>query len=148
MTTSELRRLFNNEFGLQEWPLTYEVDHETYANVCQSIFEHQTESNSLYWSSIEDGEKKPDIHVIGVSIGLANGIMFKNVELILKKRDKPDITSSTIRNNETWNDCPKCGLAWKDKISTLGVIHRTRLCDNCIMGTGRSQGSRDDRKSE
>ncbi len=35
-------------------------------------------------------------------------------------------------DNETWNDCPQCGTAWKDKFSTPGLIHRTRLCYKCI----------------
>ena len=35
-------------------------------------------------------------------------------------------------SNETWNDCPACGHAWKDVIATPGLIHRTRLCTECI----------------
>jgi hypothetical protein len=40
MTSNELRNYFNNTFGLKEkWPATYEVNAETYVNVCQAIFE-------------------------------------------------------------------------------------------------------------
>lgn len=38
MTSNELRHKFNTEFGLKSWPKTYEVDVETYGNVCQEIF--------------------------------------------------------------------------------------------------------------
>jgi hypothetical protein len=69
-TTEELRRKFNNEFRLSKWPATYEVDSETYANVCQTIFE---------WAG--------DLGLVKIAIGPNNGIMFKNVELILKKND-------------------------------------------------------------
>jgi hypothetical protein len=85
MTTEELRIKFNNEFGLGKWPETYEVDTETYANICQSIFEHQAKTVNMYWDVIEDGEQKPDIKTVAISLGRSNGIMFKNVELILKR---------------------------------------------------------------
>jgi hypothetical protein len=42
-----------------------------------------------------------------------------------------DITSIWIFDNDTWNDCPKCGKFWKDRIATPGLIHKTRLCDEC-----------------
>lgn len=32
---------------------------------------------------------------------------------------------------ETWNDCPQCGEAWKDEKPTPGLLHRTVLCDLC-----------------
>jgi hypothetical protein len=32
---------------------------------------------------------------------------------------------------ETWNDCPQCGEAWKDPKPTPGLLHRTVLCDLC-----------------
>lgn len=34
-------------------------------------------------------------------------------------------------NHQTWNDCPNCGLAWKDDEPTPGLLHRTRLCASC-----------------
>lgn len=42
------------------------------------------------------------------------------------------ITSPSMKNNETWNDCPVCGYAWKDDVATPGVIHRTKLCERCF----------------
>lgn len=48
---------------------------------------------------------------------------------------KPDIVSETIKDNETWNTCPKCGYSWKDDIATPGLIHRTRLCAKCSEET-------------
>lgn len=83
MTAAELRRLFNNEFGLGSWPKTYEVDHETYANVCQAFFSWaiKNENDELVW--IEDGKV-----LIKVALGPNFGIMFKNVELILANDDE------------------------------------------------------------
>lgn len=79
MTTSELYGLFNNTFGIGSWPKTYDVDHETYANVCQTLFEWKAER--VFVNNIKD-----DMKWIEISIGANNGIMFKNVELILKSR--------------------------------------------------------------
>jgi hypothetical protein len=83
MTTDELHKLFNEEFGLNSWPITYEVDHETYANVCQSIFIHNAKDAKLFWDNIENRKAKSDLKAISILIGEHNGIMFKNVELIL-----------------------------------------------------------------
>lgn len=57
---------------------------------------------------------------------------------------KPDVTSDTIKDNETWNDCPKCGKSWKDIQATPGLIHRTRLCARCTMKNehGRPKGNK------
>lgn len=57
MTANELRNKFNNEFGLSEWPKTYEVDAETYGNVCQCIFDYLIEIEA-------------QIKVIGDAIGI------------------------------------------------------------------------------
>jgi len=46
--------------------------------------------------------------------------------------DDKDIKSDKIKDNETWNTCPKCERSWKDYIPTPGLIHRTRLCQECI----------------
>ena len=35
-------------------------------------------------------------------------------------------------DNETWNTCPECYKYWKDEITVLGLLHRTKLCDSCI----------------
>ena len=70
MTADELAHLFNTEFGLHDqWPRSYKVDGDTYANVCQRIFEY----------AIKTGPYRE----ITIFIGPNNGIIFKNVELIL-----------------------------------------------------------------
>ena len=82
MTSNELRAVFNswsNEHGI-EWkpPETYEVDHETYANVIQSIF-----NDKLKFEDVSQfGE---NLFIVNVAVGLNSGIMFKNIELILKE---------------------------------------------------------------
>ncbi len=43
-----------------------------------------------------------------------------------------EIHSPIETNEQTWNDCPECGKAWKDKFPTPGLLHRTRLCHECI----------------
>lgn len=43
----------------------------------------------------------------------------------------PDNITAPVKSNDTWNDCPECGKAWKDEIATPGLLHRTRLCDKC-----------------
>jgi hypothetical protein len=68
MTTEELRSTFNDKFELNKWPQAYEVDHETYANVCQYTFHKKN-----------DGEP-----IIFIAIGKHGGILFKGVELLLK----------------------------------------------------------------
>lgn len=77
MTTAELKKKFNEDFSIDPWPTTYEVDAVTYSNVCQSIFEHMIKTNT----STLIGEDKIGINII---LGPHNGIMFKGVELILK----------------------------------------------------------------
>jgi hypothetical protein len=80
MTSNELRELFSDKFGTDPWPKTYEVDAETYGNACQTIFNHRIESLTIkrigneYW--------------INVALGPNNGIMFKDVELILKDKGR------------------------------------------------------------
>lgn len=54
------------------WPETFEVDHETYANVCQHVFDHI--ADNVEWGPIYE-----------IALGPNKGLMFKNVELILKK---------------------------------------------------------------
>lgn len=77
MTALELVNVMNNEFGLDKWPTTYEVDHETFANVCRYVFEWNLEHSTLV-------VKTHEFNLLTISVGLHNGIMFKNVELILK----------------------------------------------------------------
>jgi ribosomal protein S27AE len=48
-----------------------------------------------------------------------------------------DIYVSNLHNTETWNDCPRCGVAWADRVVTPGLIHRTRLCPRCASAVAR-----------
>ncbi|HWY35955.1 MAG TPA: hypothetical protein VNX68_15030 [Nitrosopumilaceae archaeon] len=72
MTTEELRLKLNSEFGINPWPETYEVDSDTYAHVCQFVF-HQ------HIHAYTNGRFKQ----ITITVGKNNGILFKNVELLL-----------------------------------------------------------------
>lgn len=78
MTAQELRNEFSKKFGFQQWPPDYVVDAETYANVCQAVFdsalEHQFPDTSV------------EHFYLRISTGPNNGIMFKGVELILEGR--------------------------------------------------------------
>lgn len=79
MTAEELRIKFNNDYGLGEWPKTHEVDHETYANCCQAVFDWLVETgNAQNYPCLEQDKE-------AISLGPSNGLMFKNVELILNK---------------------------------------------------------------
>ena len=73
MTTDELRIKINNELELGLRSITWEVDAETYGNVCQDVFNY-----------LIDGENHSR-GVIPISVGPNKGIIFKNVELILKE---------------------------------------------------------------
>lgn len=81
MTTEELRRKFNETFGIDNWwPTFYEVDAETYGNVCNDIINHLINDIKLYmeWDNLDKR--------VSISVGPNNGIMYKNVELILKRK--------------------------------------------------------------
>lgn len=76
MTANELREYFDKTYGLYTWPEKFEVDSETYANVCQEIFNKMGKHIALAYS---------DGYEITVALGKSCGIKFKDVELILKK---------------------------------------------------------------
>ncbi len=80
MTTKELREYLNNQFGLNPWPQTFEVDAETYGNVCQDVINWTVNENGVWKSFNSENE----FH-IKIAIGDQNGILFKGVELILKR---------------------------------------------------------------
>ena len=68
MTVADLLDIFNNTYGLKHWPNIYEVDHDTFANVCFHIFRHHTTAPQQ----------------ISVALGSHAGIMFRGVEIVLK----------------------------------------------------------------
>lgn len=76
MTANELKKYFNNTYNTldKEWPKTFEVDAETYANCCQEIFntKQKIRLNGILWME--------------VSVGDNNGLMFKNIELIYRSK--------------------------------------------------------------
>ena len=79
MTANQLKEYFNNTFShglLDNWPETFEVDAETYANCCQAVFDNKTSLDKEYYKYGWFGR---------IAFGHNNGIMFRNVELILKK---------------------------------------------------------------
>lgn len=77
MTANELIVKLQNEYGItKKWPDKYEVDAETYSNCCNFIFQYQMSMilvNTAFGRSI-----------INIAIGPNQGLMFKNIELILK----------------------------------------------------------------
>jgi len=70
MTTNELSKHFNS---LTSYPTTFEVDKDTYSNCCQAVFEYCVETRQYF-----------NPKIVLVALGPNNGLMFKNVELILK----------------------------------------------------------------
>lgn len=69
MNANELIQYLNDTFGLNQWPNSYQVDEETYARVCQYIFDNLSKTNGR----------------VIVFLGKNNGIMIKNVELVMRK---------------------------------------------------------------
>lgn len=110
----ELRAYLNNAYGMEkEWPKTFQVGAATYGEVCQAIFNHIVDDN------MENNG------VIDISIGPNNGIMFKNVELILK-----ELKSPTLKRYVT------CHIQ-KDKRITLGTcVHKYLDCPSLKNRTG------------
>jgi len=78
MTFNELYAKFNDEFGLDDWPVQYEVDSDTYAHVCAEIFK-------LANAMVEASDRPRINRFIHIYAGQDGGILFKGVELILKE---------------------------------------------------------------
>lgn len=77
MTADELISTLNRIFGTERWPKTFEVDSDTYGHCCQRIFDSYTHSNVV--------TVRPGIGIYyGIWLGPNKGLMFKNIELILK----------------------------------------------------------------
>lgn len=77
MQAYKLKQMLADKFGIEgSYPLMLEVDHETYANVCQEIFNKRGYFNPI------DLPQFPRI-----ALGPHNGIMFNGVELILTSPD-------------------------------------------------------------
>jgi hypothetical protein len=86
VTANELRAHFNQTFGVSPWPLTFEVDAATYGHACQAVF-------ASLMKAAEEADRTtvlqtygPSFDKIGVAIGPNGGILFKNVELLLREK--------------------------------------------------------------
>lgn len=77
MNAKELNRHFVRTFGFNRWPNTFEVDAETYGLICQDVFDHEL---TRQFPAV-DVEFK-----LKIAMGPHNGIMFRDVELLLKGR--------------------------------------------------------------
>jgi hypothetical protein len=72
MTSNELRRHFENMFGLGPWPKSFVVTADTYGHVCNEIFTSQFGKDEMIFS-----------------LGQNGGIMFKGIELLVGNFDNP-----------------------------------------------------------
>lgn len=70
MTAEELILQWNSEYGPNPWPVNKYVDSHTYANCCQYVFDR------LRIHGYSD--------VVSIRVGPNGGLMFKNVELLLR----------------------------------------------------------------
>lgn len=72
MTPTELLHDWHETFGPEtKWPNAVVVDQETYAQMCQLVF---NQSNILTINNVR---------TVTLSVGPHRGLMFKNVELLL-----------------------------------------------------------------
>lgn len=83
LTADELAQKMNNEFtkdGInQPWPHSYEVDRDTYLNVLIRCLENPLRTDYYIDSSLQS------VKLVVIPLGGNNGILFKNVELIMRK---------------------------------------------------------------
>lgn len=74
MTVEQFKRMLNSNYGVEKnWPARLMVDADTYANVCQAVFENNI--------------NKINGPGVSVEVGPRNGIKFKNIELILNSNE-------------------------------------------------------------
>lgn len=81
MTPEELLTELNLKYGYNPWPETYEVDTETYALVTQALLNYHIANN--HYIVI----KYKGFH-IEIATGFHGGLMFKNVELLIKRKNE------------------------------------------------------------
>jgi hypothetical protein len=79
VTANDLRTYLNGISKSIEYPIILEVDAETYADVCQEIFNWHVGNHLVI---LVPGTGCELTHL---ALGQNNGIMFKNVELILRR---------------------------------------------------------------
>lgn len=79
MRVEEFIQYLNSTYGPdKEWPDTFEVSPELYGRCCQYVFDAKVKSGISSASYRE-------VHII--SVGEHNGLMFKGVELIIKREE-------------------------------------------------------------
>ena len=76
MTLNELILYFNREYGTPGtiYPRTYEVDVETYANVCCALFQLALTNSTWH-------------NVIHIAVGINGNPLVKGIEIIMVKND-------------------------------------------------------------
>jgi hypothetical protein len=76
----ELIAYLNNTYGIdKEWSREFEVSAELYGRVCQALINKAKADRDLYFNWIGL------VNAVSIAIGPHNGVMFKNVELIIKE---------------------------------------------------------------
>lgn len=75
MTAEQLRQKMNDEYGNYNlpWPDSIEVDKDTFINVILFLFD----TKSIGFSKVQ--------HQVQLQLGKNNSVLFKGVELLLKK---------------------------------------------------------------
>lgn len=59
-----------------------------------------------------------------------------------KPPDKTDDITSPLHEGQTFNSCPVCGKSWETIPPIKGVIHKTRVCDDCLSKRTKGNVSR------
>lgn len=75
----ELASELSRKFGFNRWPAVYEVDAATYGYVCQAL---------LDWALEHQFPDLTEKFGLKLEVGPNNGIMFKGVELLIRKDEK------------------------------------------------------------
>jgi hypothetical protein len=88
MTVEELRRSLQDQYGLHtKWPDRLHVDADTFAHVCESIFNRAVE-NTDPDCGVNCNLKVGGYYIIdNLALGPHRGIMYKDVEISLRKSE-------------------------------------------------------------
>lgn len=88
LTAQQLREVLNHNFGIEdEWPTALIVDHVTYANVCQSVFEEMIQQDLYVEVRYRTADGLKGFWLQHTALGPNKGIMFKGIELLLEGKD-------------------------------------------------------------
>ncbi len=88
MTVQELRKSLEDQYGLHtKWPDRLLVDADTYANVCDFVFNRAVENNDPE-RGVNCNMRVGGYYIIdNLGLGPHRGIMFKDVEISLRKSE-------------------------------------------------------------